>query len=81
MLAAFDATAHDYNTERRKLIPHFDLLYDAALDLIHDWGGPMHPRVLDLGAGTGLLAAMILEARPRCFLAAPRRLGQNAERG
>jgi len=68
VLAAFNATAHDYNTERRKLIPHFDLLYGAALDLIHDWGGPSHPRVLDLGAGTGLLAAMILEARPDASL-------------
>lgn len=68
VLAAFDATAHDYNTERRKLIPHFDLLYDAALDLIRDWGGPTHPRIIDLGAGTGLLAAMILEARPGASL-------------
>lgn len=67
-LAAFGATAHDYNTERRKLIPHFDLLYGATIDLIHDWGGPPQPRVLDLGAGTGLLAAMVLEALPDASL-------------
>jgi hypothetical protein len=29
VLVAFNATAHDYDTERRKLIPHFDLLYNA----------------------------------------------------
>lgn len=68
VLAAFSATAHDYDTERRKLIPHFDLLYGAAVDLIHDWGGPPQPRVLDLGAGTSLLAAMVLDALPDATL-------------
>ena len=64
VLEAFSATAHDYDTERRKLIPHFDLIYGAALDLIRDWKGPLQARVLDLGAGTGLFAAMVLDALP-----------------
>jgi cyclopropane fatty-acyl-phospholipid synthase-like methyltransferase len=68
VLAAFSATAQDYNTERRKLIPHFDLLYGAARDLIREWGGPPQPRVLDLGAGTGLMAAMVLEELPAANL-------------
>lgn len=68
VLAAFNATAHDYDSERRKLIPHFDLLYGAALDLIRDWGAPPQPLVLDLGAGTGLLAAMVLEELPAANL-------------
>jgi tRNA (cmo5U34)-methyltransferase len=63
---AFNRDAADYDATRRGLIPCFDAFYGAAFDLIADWRGaetgPL--RVLDLGAGTGLFAAMVLERYP-----------------
>lgn len=62
----FNRDAADYDATRRGLIPCFDAFYGAAFDLIADWRGdetgPL--RVLDLGAGTGLFAAMLLERYP-----------------
>ena len=62
--AAFSRGADGYDTDRSKLIPHFDSLYEAALDLIRDWRHLPSPRVLDIGAGTGLMAGMVLEVLP-----------------
>jgi tRNA (cmo5U34)-methyltransferase len=56
----FDRSADGYDAVRRGLIPCFDAFYGMALDLIADWQGPDRPRVLDLGAGTGLFSAMLL---------------------
>ena len=58
----WDAAAYD--GPRRRLIPPFDLFYGRAADLVARTVGP-EPAVLDLGAGTGLLAAAIFERRPR----------------
>lgn len=59
LAAAFDAHARDYDAPRRRLVPPFDAFYGAALDRIDAWGMPAGARVLDLGAGTGLLAALV----------------------
>lgn len=61
---AFDATASEYTIERAKLIPGFDLLYGAAIDLVRDWDRPKHPKILDLGAGTGLFSGMVARELP-----------------
>jgi tRNA (cmo5U34)-methyltransferase len=61
---AFTAHARDYDALRRRLVPCFDAFYGAALDRIADWGVPPQARVLDLGAGTGLMAAMVKERWP-----------------
>jgi tRNA (cmo5U34)-methyltransferase len=62
--AGFDAGAATYDAAREKLVPGFRQLYTAAVRLL-----PFEPRhairVLDLGAGTGLLSAWILLAYPR----------------
>lgn len=61
---AFDLAAEDYDRTRRRLVPGFDDFYRAAIDLIrfpHD--SPI--KVLDLGAGTGLLAAFIAYSFPQ----------------
>ena len=59
----FEQHAAHYDTARRQLIPPFDAFYGtavAALDLL-----PAPPeRVLDLGAGTGLLSARVAAAHP-----------------
>jgi tRNA (cmo5U34)-methyltransferase len=64
---AFAAGADTYDRARRKLVPCFDDFYRTALDLM-----PFAPdarfEVLDLGAGTGLLSAMIAEAFPKALL-------------
>ncbi len=65
---AFDADAARYDAQRRALVPDFDAFYGAALDLIDDWGGPAAPAILDLGAGTGLFAALVRGRRPAARL-------------
>ncbi|ABD10916.1 methylase involved in ubiquinone/menaquinone biosynthesis [Frankia casuarinae] len=52
-----------YDGERRRLVPSFDLLYGSVGDLVARQGGA-RPAVLDLGAGTGLLAAAVVAAVP-----------------
>src|SRR6478735_191013 len=66
--AAFDAAAKDYDAARRRLIPCFDAFYGTVLELIGEWNPPPHARVLDLGAGTGLLAALVRAAYPDTML-------------
>ena len=61
---AFDAIATGYDEARRRLVPCFDGLYGAVLELVAESRAPAHARMLDLGAGTGLLAAMIRAAHP-----------------
>jgi tRNA (cmo5U34)-methyltransferase len=58
---AFAAGADTYDRARRKLVPCFDDLYRTALELM-PFGPEDSFEVLDLGAGTGLLSAMIAEA-------------------
>jgi ubiquinone/menaquinone biosynthesis C-methylase UbiE len=65
---AFSADAGKYDALRRGLVPCFDAFYGQIGDLMADWGGPEAPRVLDLGAGTGLVASFVLAARPQARL-------------
>ena len=51
----FDITATTYDADRAKLIPCYDAMYRRTTDLI-----PAKPaRILDLGAGTGLLSVFV----------------------
>jgi tRNA (cmo5U34)-methyltransferase len=59
----FDGAAASYDALRRQLIPCFDDFYGTAVDLAASAPGAA-PRVLDLGAGTGLLAERILRRLP-----------------
>jgi tRNA (cmo5U34)-methyltransferase len=61
--ATFDAHAVGYAAPRRRLIPPFDAFYGTAVDALTLLGRPPR-RVLDLGAGTGLLAARVAAAYP-----------------
>ncbi len=64
---AFDAAAPGYDGLRRQLIPCFEDFYGAVLDALPFPAGAS-PRVLDLGAGTGLLSGRVLERWPRARL-------------
>ncbi|HLP25155.1 MAG TPA: class I SAM-dependent methyltransferase [Acidobacteriota bacterium] len=49
-----------YDGARRRLVPCFDAFYGTVVELVARTAPARHPRVLDLGAGTGLLSAQLL---------------------
>jgi tRNA (cmo5U34)-methyltransferase len=61
--ATFDAHAAAYEAPRRRLIPPFDAFYGTAVSALEMLGRPPR-RVLDLGAGTGMLSARVAAAYP-----------------
>lgn len=62
--AVFDRQAGEYDAARRRLVPPFAAFYGTAVDAV-----PTRAKVvLDLGAGTGMLAAMVARARPTAAL-------------
>jgi tRNA (cmo5U34)-methyltransferase len=63
----FVAGADADDRARRKLVPCFDDFYRTALELLL-FAPDAHFEVLDLGAGTGLLSAMIAAAFPKARL-------------
>ena len=64
---AFNKYAMVYDQTRRQFIPCFDDFYAMALELIPGTKGSP-PRILDLGAGTGLVSSMVLERFPKAEL-------------
>jgi tRNA (cmo5U34)-methyltransferase len=60
----FDSAAEDYDRARRQLVPGLDRFYGAVLESV-PFDSEEEIRVLDLGAGTGLLSAMVAERFPR----------------
>jgi tRNA (cmo5U34)-methyltransferase len=65
--AAFSAHAPEYTALRRRLVPGFGAFYGAVTDALGLLERPPQ-RVLDLGAGTGLLSVAVLDAFPRVRL-------------
>lgn len=59
----FAEHAPDYHALRRRLVPGLDAFYGTAADLVGLRGGPV-TRVLDLGAGTGILGAHVASRHP-----------------
>jgi tRNA (cmo5U34)-methyltransferase len=63
---AFNAFAQDYDTQREYIIPEMRQFYGTAV-----WAAESEepaPEILDIGAGTGLLSAYMLEKFPRAHL-------------
>ncbi len=52
--------ARTYDSERRRLVPCFDEFYGTVTELVAR-SCPPSPRILDLGAGTGILAHAIVK--------------------
>ena len=52
--------ARTYDSERRRLVPCFDEFYGAVAELVARFC-PNSPRILELGAGTGLLSSAVLK--------------------
>jgi len=75
--------ASTYDTERRRLIPCFDEFYGTVGELVARFCYDS-PRILDLGAGTGILSAAIVDRVPTAQLhlldASPEMLQQAAHR-
>lgn len=61
----FDIAAKDYDETRRKYISCFDDFYGIAIEQI-PYGTNDQFKILDLGAGTGLLSSLVKEAFPYC---------------
>ncbi len=59
----FDACATNYEVNRPKLVPDFDLFYGALVEAI-PFSKNARLKVLDLGTGTGLLTAMLYKRFP-----------------
>lgn len=58
----FNAAADIYDKFRKSIIPNFDDLYGVLVELADL--NMENPRILDLGAGTGLLTKYLLEKYP-----------------
>jgi tRNA (cmo5U34)-methyltransferase len=59
----FNMIAPEYEKTRRKVIPDFDNFYQSGINFLQC--DKPDPRVLDLGAGTGLYTLKLLERYPR----------------
>jgi tRNA (cmo5U34)-methyltransferase len=66
-VSVFAAHAAEYDVQRRRLVPSFDLFYGTAVDVLSLREGSIR-RVLDLGAGTGLMAAAVIARYPQVEL-------------
>jgi tRNA (cmo5U34)-methyltransferase len=65
--AGFDAAAPTYDAARARLIPCYRRFYESAIALL-PFARDREIDILDLGAGTGLLSAWVLEAFPSARL-------------
>jgi tRNA (cmo5U34)-methyltransferase len=63
---SFDALASRYDNHRRWIVPDFAGFYGAAVEAAVLPAGTLS--ILDIGAGTGLLSEMLLQACPRATI-------------
>jgi tRNA (cmo5U34)-methyltransferase len=61
---AFSEHAPEYTAVRRRLVPGFDAFYGNAVRALEVLASGALERVLDLGAGTGLMSAAVAQAFP-----------------
>lgn len=61
--SVFNSHAGHYEAARNRLIPPFEDFYGTAVEAV-GLAGPVVRRVIDLGAGTGMLSRLIRDAYP-----------------
>lgn len=66
--SVFNSHAAHYDAARSRLIPRFEEFYGTAVEAV-SLAGPEVRRVIDLGAGTGMFAALVREAYPDSHVA------------
>lgn len=66
VMARFNEIALDYDRQRQMLIPCFDDFYSIAAAAAAS--AKVSPHILDIGAGTGLFSAFMLEKYPGAHL-------------
>lgn len=62
----FNQYSQDYDANRRHFIPCYDTFYRSTIDVLKF--DTDSPKVLDLGAGTGLMSAFVLAEYPKAQL-------------
>lgn len=62
----FNAIAQQYDRQRTRFIPCFDDFYGIAIENLNL--ATITPRILDLGAGTGLLSEFVLQKYPNACI-------------
>lgn len=65
--SVFNSHAAHYEEARNRLIPPFEAFYGTAVTAVGH-AGPDVRRILDLGAGTGMLSAFVRDAYPVAHL-------------
>ncbi|MBE6493536.1 MAG: class I SAM-dependent methyltransferase [Methanosphaera stadtmanae] len=60
--SAFDKAAESYDKNRTKIIPLMEIFYNTAVELTKKFE---NPRILDLGAVTGLLTQLLYETHQK----------------
>jgi tRNA (cmo5U34)-methyltransferase len=66
VIIKFDEISQVYDEQRKKLIPCFDDFYAIAVSLAELKTDT--PRILDLGAGTGLMSSFLLKRYPNALI-------------
>ena len=58
---AFNKASNDYDKYRKQAIPNMEIYYNTVVDLTKNY---MNPKILDLGAGTGILTELLYKQHP-----------------
>ena len=61
VLEAFNKASNDYDKYRKQAIPNMDIYYDTVVNLTKNYE---NPKILDLGAGTGILTQLLSNQHP-----------------
>ena len=58
---AFNKASTDYDKYRKQAIPNMDIYYNTVVNLTKNYSDP---KILDLGAGTGILTELLYKQHP-----------------